>query len=152
LVVLSSLAKLAAVFEVEERPVRAGAAPGMQADVGLGQVEHLLQRVERQRLRAGLRERAAADALVTDAEQRLERVGADLAAVLDFSPAVGGRARLLGLGRPVDAFHQRAAAELRRQQWLEHDLALRLVVGMRGAAAAADAEAARLVADVAERA
>src|SRR6185436_16773950 len=56
-----------------------------------------------------------------------------------------------GLGRPVDPLHQRTAAELRRQQGLEDDLPLRLVAGMRGTAAAADAEAVGLVADVAER-
>src|SRR5204862_6270581 len=145
-----SLGELATVLEVEERAERAFPAERVHLDVGLRQRQRVFHAVERQRDGAGLEEAGAADPRVAQAEEPFDGVAAHFPAVVDLAPGVLGGPILVALGLAIDALVERLPAQLRRQRRLKLDLTLGLVVRLRGAAAAAETEQLRLVADVAE--
>ena len=87
---------------------------------------------------------------VAQAEEPFDGVAAHFPAVVDLAPGVLGGPILVALGLAIDALVERLPAQLRRQHRLKLDLTLGLVVRLRGAAAAADTEQLRLVADVTE--
>src|SRR6266540_3536418 len=89
---------------------------------------------------------------MADADERFHGIAAELAAIVYFAPLVARAALLLRFCLAVYSLAERLRAEFDGQDRKELDLPLCLVRRLRRAAAAAEADTRRLVADVPERA